>query len=98
MRAIEEKQAQMIAEKQKLAEGKEKIPVKLLIKEVTEDGQITIEFNQALEIPSILKSDGKRRVLLDLDEVDMSKIILLTIVQMSEGNSNDLAYFMTAKE
>jgi hypothetical protein len=80
------------------AVGKEKIPVRFLIKEISEDGQIKIEFNQDLEIPSILKSDGKRRILLGLDEVDMRNIIMLTIVQKSEGNSNDLGYFMTAKE
>jgi hypothetical protein len=70
----------MIAELKKQAEGKEKVPVKLLIKEVTEDGQIKIDFNQDLEIPSIFKSDGRRRFLLGLDEIDMSKIIMLTIV------------------
>jgi hypothetical protein len=36
----------MIAEKQKKGEGKNKMPIKLLIKQFTSDGLVTIDFNQ----------------------------------------------------
>jgi hypothetical protein len=95
MKALKEQQANMIADKKAQSVGKNKLPVKLTIKDYTFDGQIIIEFNQALEIPSILKSEG-RRILLGLKDIDLSKIVSLTIIQMSEVSSDNLKYFMSA--
>jgi hypothetical protein len=69
------------------------------VREFTADGKLTMDFNQDLEIPALVKrADQSRRLSGSYDMIDMSKILMLTVVQKSEISTKDLKYFMTLQE
>jgi hypothetical protein len=65
--------------------------VKLTIEEFTSDGKLELKFNQLLEVPELVKkaTDARRR-LMSLDQIDMTKIIMLTVVQKSDSAIDNL--------
>lgn len=71
--------------------------MKLSLKDFTKDGQMIIEFNQALDVPLFMQ-ETKRRGLLNKNSVDMTKIIGLEFALQSDANPKKMKYFMDILE
>ena len=66
---------------------------------MSKSGLLNIEFNQALEIPSVFKqADGNRRRLLELETFDPASIIGVSLQLHSDVSPRDLSYHMVFKE
>jgi hypothetical protein len=58
---------------------------------------MNIEFNQPLAVPDFIQKTG-RRALLDINSVDITKIIGLEFAVQSDANPNRMKYYMDILE